>query len=37
MANSNLPETSTFAEQLTKLCETPPSFRNLDVIRQDQM
>jgi hypothetical protein len=37
MANSNLPETSAFAEQLTKLCDTPPSFRNLDVVREDHM
>ena len=37
MANSNLPETSALAEQLTKLCDTPPSFRNLDVVREDHM
>ena len=37
MANSNLPETSAFAEHLTKLCDTPPSFRNLDVVREDHM
>jgi hypothetical protein len=37
MANSNLPETSAFAEQLAKLCDRPPSFRNLDVVREDQM
>lgn len=33
MANSELPETSEFAQQLAKLCETPPTFRNLDVRR----
>ena len=33
MANSNLPETSEFAERLNKLCDGPPSFRNLDVRR----
>ena len=37
MANSDLPETSLFAEQLMKLCDAPPSFRNLDVVREDQM
>lgn len=37
MANSALPETAAFAEQLTKLCDSPPSFRNLDVVREDQM
>src|SRR5690242_13065564 len=35
MANSNLPETSQFAEQLTKLCDGPPTFRNLDLRRVD--
>ena len=33
MDNSNLPETSEFAEKLGKLCDTPPTFRNLDVRR----
>ena len=33
MANSRLPETSEFAEKIAKLCEGPPSFRNLDVQR----
>ena len=37
MANSNLPETSAFADELTKLCDTPPSFRNLDIVREDHM
>src|SRR5438445_9355311 len=37
MANSNLPETSEFAAQLAKLCDGPPTFRNLDVIREEQM
>ena len=31
MENSNLPETSEFAEELAKLCDAPPSFRNLDL------
>ena len=37
MANSGLPETSHFAEQLVKLCDGPPSFRDLEVIRTDEM
>lgn len=35
MANSNLPETSEFAERIAALCDGPPSFRNLDVLRED--
>ena len=31
MANSQRPETAHFAEQLAKLCDAPPRFRNLDV------
>ena len=37
MANSNLPETSDFAAQLAALCDGPPTFRNLDVLREEQM
>lgn len=37
MANSELPATSEFAERLTKLCEAPPTFRNLDVRRVDEL
>ena len=37
MANSDLPETSQFAEQLIKLCDSPPQFRNLDVRRADDL
>lgn len=37
MENSAMPETSEFAERLNKLCEIPPSFRNLDVRRVDDM
>ena len=37
MANSNLPETGEFASQLAALCEDPPTFRNLDVLREEQM
>jgi hypothetical protein len=31
MANSELPETASFAEKLRKLCDGPLLFRNLDV------
>lgn len=37
MANSNLPETSAFASRLAELCDGPPTFRNLDVLRQEEM
>jgi hypothetical protein len=37
MKNSNLPETAAFANELVKLCDGPPAFRNLDVARVDQM
>jgi hypothetical protein len=37
MANSNLPETSEFAARLAALCDGPPTFRNLDVLREEQM
>jgi hypothetical protein len=37
MANSNLPETSEFAERLTELCDHPPTFRNLEVRRVDDL
>jgi hypothetical protein len=33
VANSNMPETSEFAAKLASLCEGPPTFRNLDVLR----
>ena len=32
MENSNRPETSEFAAQMAKLCDGPPTFRNLDVV-----
>jgi quinol monooxygenase YgiN len=31
MANSNAPETQQFAEQMAKLVDGPPTFRNLDI------
>ena len=37
MANSDLPETGDFAERLTVLCDGPPSFRNLDLLREDRL
>ena len=37
MANSNLPETGEFATKLASLCDGPPLFRNLDVLREEQM
>ncbi len=37
MANSALPETGDFAERLTVLCDRPPSFRNLDLLREDTL
>lgn len=37
MENSNRPETAEFSAQLAKLCDSPPTFRNLDVTREEQM
>ena len=37
MANSNLPETSAFADKLASFCDGAPTFRNLDVVREEQM
>jgi len=37
MANSDLPETSAFAERLARLCEGPMRFHNLDVQRVEEM
>lgn len=37
MANSSLPETSEFAAKLASLCDGPPQFRNLEVLREQQM
>lgn len=37
MANSDRPETSAFAEKMISLCDGPPTFRNLEVIRDDVM
>lgn len=37
MENSNQPETAEFAARLAKLCDAPPTFRNLDVTREEEM
>ena len=37
MANSALPETAAFAEKLSALCTSGPAFRNLDLVRVDQL
>jgi quinol monooxygenase YgiN len=37
MANSNLPATGEFAENIAKLCDGPAIFRNLDVRRVDEL
>jgi hypothetical protein len=37
MANSALPETADFAERLAELCDGPPTFRNLDVDRVEEL
>ena len=37
MANSDMPETADFAAKLAALCDGPPTFRNLDVLREEQM
>lgn len=37
MANSSLPETSEFAAKLAALCDGQPTFRNLDVIREESL
>jgi quinol monooxygenase YgiN len=36
MENSDMPETSDFAERIKKLCQGPLTFRNLDVRRVDE-
>lgn len=37
MANSDLPETGEFSAKLASLCDGPPSFRNLDILRDEKM
>jgi len=37
MENSSRPETSKLAGRLAALCSTPPTFRNLDVEREEKL
>jgi hypothetical protein len=37
MENSNRPETSEFAAALAEISEEPLAFRNLDVIREEDL
>ena len=37
MENSRLPETGEFAQKLGALCDSPPTFRNLDVRRVEKL
>ena len=37
IANSGLPQTAAFAEKLPALCASGPTFRNLDLVRVDEL
>ena len=37
MRNSTLPETGKFAERIQSLCDAPPVFHNLDVVREERL
>lgn len=37
MKNSELPETSKLAKQISELCDGPAVYRNLDLIRQEKL
>lgn len=37
MKNSELPETSKYAKEIVELCDAPPVFRNLDLIREEKL
>ena len=37
MENSKLPQTAEVAAKLAALCDGPPEFRNLDVLREEEM
>ncbi len=37
MENSARPETAAFAKRLAALCDGEPTFRNLDVMREEEM
>jgi hypothetical protein len=32
-----LPETSAFAQKMMAICDGPPTFRNLDVVREEDL
>jgi hypothetical protein len=36
MENSKLPETSEIARRLAELCDGPPTFRNLNIVREEE-
>ena len=37
MENSNRPATAEFAAFLAGICDGPPTFRNLDVLREEDL
>ena len=37
MRNSELPETAAFAQKMMAICDGPPTFRNLDVVREEDL
>ena len=37
MENSRRADTTAFAESMSKLCDGPPVFHNLDVLRDDEL
>ena len=37
MENSNRPATAEFASFLAEICDGPPTFRNLDLLREDDL
>jgi hypothetical protein len=37
MRNNDLPETNDFAERIQALCDGPATFRNLDVVREEEL
>ena len=37
MENSNRPATAEFAAFLAGICDGPPAFRNLDVLREEDL
>ena len=37
MRNSDMPETAQFSARIEALCDGPPIFRNLDVVREEAL